>query len=241
MFTPLVAIFRHFKANPLIANSRGETRSIYPTVACWTCILSSLGLTIIAFLSAGLYYWNITAYLLLFPLIPPLFSDRMEPPKLTKLFAAGQAYGLLFAVLLVIHYSVFPLSALVSRDADPDSRMLWGWEQVAAAVIAQTDSLPTRPLIITTDYRSASALAYQLNQNHVLAISDRRDQFDIRMADGHYPSYGLKNKTVILLADDWHPFDPKFLAQFNDLSAPITIPIQRFGYWIKNYYLIRER
>jgi 4-amino-4-deoxy-L-arabinose transferase-like glycosyltransferase len=228
----------YFKANPLTANSREETRSIYPTVACWTCILSSLGLTIIAFLSAGLYYWNITAYLLLFPLIPPLFSDRIKPSKLTKLFAAGQAYGLLFAVLLVIHYSVFPLSALVSRDADPDSRMLWGWEQVAAAVTAQAATLPDLPLIITTDYRSASALAYQLNQNHVLAVSDRRDQFDIWVADGYYPSYGLANQTAILLADDWHPFDPKFLAQFNHRSAPTIIPIQRFGHWIKNYSLI---
>jgi 4-amino-4-deoxy-L-arabinose transferase-like glycosyltransferase len=212
---------------------QAEVSSVYLTVAVWTCLLSTLCLTVIAFLSAGLYYWNITAYLLLFPLIPPLFWQRTGAP--TRRFRVGQGYGLLFAVLLVVHYSVFPLSALVSPDADPDSRMLWGWEQVAAAITHQAKDLGDRPRMITTDYRSASALAYQLNQKNVEVISDRIDQFDFWQSEAQVAR--LSTRPAILLADDWHPFDAKFRSRFDHISAVTTVPITRWGHWIKNYYL----
>ncbi len=244
--------------NP-VENRGGKTRSantsVYATVAIWTCLISSLCLTIVAFLSAGLYYWNITAYLLLFPLIPSLFFQPASSQAVssqvassqpvpfssvtpTVLFRVGQGYGLLFAGLLVIHYSVFPLSALVSADADPDSRMLWGWDQVAAAVMVQAQELGDRPRIITTDYRSASALAYQLYQtpleDTVSVISDRIDQFDFWAKQ---KTTGQPGQPAILLADDWHPFGAKFLSQFHQVSAVKTLSIRRWGHWIKNYYL----
>lgn len=263
--------FSSHMENPVhpVETREGKTQSaktsVYATVAIWTCLISSLCLTIVAFLSAGLYYWNITAYLLLFPLIPSLFfqpassqaassqaifsqtlssqagSSRPVPFSSvtpTLLFRVGQGYGLLFAGLLVIHYSVFPLSALVSTDADPDSRMLWGWDQVAAAVRLQAQELGDRPRIVTTDYRSASALAYQLYQTPlagtVSVISDRVDQFDVWAKQQTTEQPG---QLTLLLADDWHPFDAKFLSQFHQVSAVTALPIRRWGHWIKNYYL----
>ncbi len=49
------------------------SRSTYFSVAFWVFIISTVTLTVISLLSAALYYWNITAYLLLFPLIPTFF------------------------------------------------------------------------------------------------------------------------------------------------------------------------
>ncbi|WP_432808702.1 ArnT family glycosyltransferase [Pantanalinema sp. GBBB05] len=210
------------------------SHSIYPTIAVWTLIIPTVTLTFISLLSAALYYWNITAYLLLFPLIPALFlspSPSSSPP-FPKFLIAGQLYGLLFATLLVIHYGLLPISALVSSTEDPDSRMLYGWDTVAAEVSKQATELGNPPLLVTTDYRSASALAYALNNPTVMAISDRVDQFDFWLQPNQYT-----HKNALILSDDWHPIQSDLLARFERIAEPKTISVRRFGIWIKHYYL----
>jgi 4-amino-4-deoxy-L-arabinose transferase-like glycosyltransferase len=191
-----------------------QLQSVYFSVAVWVFAVSSGVLTILSFISAALYYWNITAYLLLIPLLPRVLST----------FRA-QIYGLVIATLVVIHYTVLPLSALVSQDGDMDSGMLYGWSDVSRAV-------QNSELIITTDYRSASALAYELNNKNVLAISDRKDQFDF-----WYDEQKLRGRDAVILSDRWFPVPKKLLAKFERVSEPTTIPVVRFGVWIKNYYL----
>jgi hypothetical protein len=227
--------------------------TLYPSVAAWVFLSSTLPLTLLSLLSAALYYWNITAYLLLFPLLPAAFlgkevEDRRiqnpkskvqnpapEPSTPNPLYSGTQVYGLLFAALLVVHYGLLPLSALVSRESDPDSRMLFGWAQVAAGVRTQAEELGSKPLLITTDYRSASALAYQLHDRNVIAIADRVDQFDFWYRD----TRSFIGKDAVILADDWHPLQPQLLERFQDKSSPVTLSVSRFGVWIKNYYLVR--
>lgn len=244
-----------------------QPHSAYRTVALWTFSVSTVLLIAIAFVSTALYYWNITAYLLIFPLMPTVFlktegrgqkaegragnsslvighsslakdrgqrtKDKRESKIFHKaIFFGGQLYGLLFALLLVVHYSLFPLSALGSPDDDPDSRMLFGWNEVDKAVITEAAKLSTSTFFVTTDYRSASALAYQLHQPDVIAISDRIDQFDF-----WFDASSLKGHSAVILSDDWHPVEPKLAAQFEHLSDPVTVPVTRFGHWIKNYYV----
>jgi len=208
-----------------------RTDSVYPIVAFWVFAVSTVILTVISLISAALYYWNITAYLLLFPLLPSVF---IQPSIMkSKAFLGFQIYGLFFATLLVIHYCFLPLSALISKDADPDSRMLYGWQEVAAVVKQQAADLEPSPLLITTDYRSASALAYQLNDKTVRAISDRVDQFDF-----WYPSdRPFQGKNAVILSDDWFPVQLSLVAKFDRVSQPVTVPVIRFGVWIKNYYI----
>jgi 4-amino-4-deoxy-L-arabinose transferase-like glycosyltransferase len=213
--------------------------SVYPQLAFWVFILSTLALTVISLLSAALYYWNITAYLLLFPLAAAVFFPAPSPspsPPLSRrpLFIGGQLYGLLFALVLVIHYSFLPLSALGSPTEDPDSRMLFGWEQVQVAIDREKGKL-TQPFLVTSDYRSASALAYQLDNPDVMAVSDRIDQFDF-WYDSDRP---FKGRDAVIVIDDWHPILPEFLAQFERTTTPTTVPVTRFGVWIKNYYVLR--
>lgn len=218
--------------------------STYRLVAFWVFVSSTLTLTVISLLSAALYYWNITAYLLLLPLLAGIFLPPIAPQSATEpdhpepllryqqLFVVGQLYGLVFAILLVVHYCLVPLSALVTLEEDPDSRMLFGWSEVANEVRQQAQRIGGEPLLLTTDYRSASALAYELNQPNVVAISDRIDQFDF-----WFDPSAAQGKNAILLSDDWHPVQPELLRQFERTAQPVPYPIRRFGVWIKQYYI----
>lgn len=203
--------------------------SVYATVAFWIFAVSTGILTTIALVSTALYYWNITAYLLLFPLLPAIFQNGDRPDSSPKPWTPALGYGMLFAVLLVVHYSVLPLSALVSRDADPDSRMLFGWEAVAATV-RQQQELGSHPALMTTDYRSASALAYQLGDRDVTAISPRIDQFDFWKNPNLTPG-----NTAVIVSDEWHPLSDEIRQRFRRLSETTIVPIQKWGIWIKNY------
>ncbi len=222
---------KHSPFTPTFAHS-------YTRIAFWVFTASTLSLIAVSLVSTALYYWNILAYLLLFPLLPPYFlqpqSSQHQSPLFTHqtLFRLNQGYGLLFASLLIIHYSIMPLSALFSPEGDPDSRMLFGWETVAQAVNTQLNQHPGDLLLITTDYRSASALAYQLQRPDVLAISERRDQFDVWIQNRR-----LISQDALILSDDWHPLSPSLTHHFEQVSPAISIPIQRFGIEIKTYFL----
>lgn len=216
---------------------RNETT--YRAIALWIFLVSTVALIIISLLSAALYYWNITAYLLLFPLLPAVWNQKLLDQNARQKFVLGdrtflatQFYGFLFASLLIVHYCIIPISAFASQTEDPDSRMLFGWDRVATVVKQQAIDLD-QPLFITTDYRSASALAYQLNARTVIAISDRVDQFDFWDF-----TQQLQGKQAVILSDDWHPLLPELRTQLTNISAPIVVPVDRFGVWIKNYYVM---
>lgn len=198
-----------------------------------TGILSLVGL-----FSTALYYWNILAYLLLLPLLPLWFlSDGAAPLRHRSWLNGIQILGTVVAWLLVINYCLLPITALVGPDGDPDGRMSFGWQQVVAVVQAT----PQHELLLTTDYRSASALAYALNNKDVLAISHRLDQFDVWAK-----SRLLQGRSALVLADDWHPFtvNETLNGALNGAlrlepgwEQVATISVQRFGVKIKDYYL----
>jgi len=242
--SPNEEIFTTINENPYLPVPKSpplpvSSTSVYQTVALWLFAISTITLTAISLVYTALYYWNILAYLLVFPLLPTLFIKNQQgtgnafPLRRKSLLLTGQIYGLLFAALLVVNYSILPLASLESKDADPESRMLFGWKDVAAAVSQEAAQLGNEPLLVTTDYRSASALAYQLQNPHVIAIADRIDQFDFWYNEGDFSS-----KDALILADDWHPITPELLSRFQQTSAPITVPVTRFGVWIKDYYVV---
>ncbi|MEB3290064.1 MAG: glycosyltransferase family 39 protein, partial [Leptolyngbya sp.] len=183
--------------------------SLYPVVAGWIFVLSTGTFVALSLVSVALYYWNILAYPLLFPLLADQVYRQNDalPLRYPRQMMAAQGLGLFAVVVLTLHYTVLPLTALFG-PADPDSAALFGWDQVAAAVTAQAETLD-HPLLLTTDYRSAGALAYQLHNPDVLAISGRIDQTDF-----WYDVESLDGRDAVLLGEDWHPICPAHLAMF---------------------------
>jgi hypothetical protein len=215
--------------------------SCYPALALWVFGLSTAAFTALSAVSTALFYWNILAY----PLLLPLLSDRFYRPSPYPLapspphplirqrqLAIAQGLGLFAAAALVAYYTVMPLGAFFGA-VDPDGAALFGWPQVAAAVQAQAANLED-PLLLTTDYRSASALAYSLNNADVLAISGRLDQFDF-----WYDAPALERRDALLLGETWHPICPTHRAMFDRVEAAGTVEVRRFGRVLQTYELVR--
>jgi 4-amino-4-deoxy-L-arabinose transferase-like glycosyltransferase len=212
------------------------TDSIYRSLAFWTFAIGTGLLTCVSFFSTALYYWNIMAYLLLFPLLPSfLFNGSNSINGNAKRFFFGsQIYGLLFAVLFVINYSLIPIAAIFSPDIDLESRIEFGWDRVDVAI--QSTSIQkgsSNPFLVTPDYRSASLLAYQLIDRQVTAISKRVSQFTL----WNLKSSDKVGKDAIVISDDWYPLTENLKSKFDRLSEPQTVPVSLFGIWIKNYYI----
>lgn len=220
------------------SRGRGATAGIaevYPAVALWVFAVSTGAFTALSLVSVAYYYWNILAYPLLLPLLAELFlpaADRAQPVRRRPLLAA-QLIGLTAAATLIFHYTVVPLTALIPGAVDPDSAALFGWAEIAAEVEAQASTLEN-PLLLTTDYRSAGALGYQLNDPNVIAISGRLDQFDF-----WYDAAAMQGRDAVLLGESWHPICPAHLAMFERTAPPQEIAIARFGVVLQTYTLVR--
>lgn len=220
--------------------SAASPTTLYPTLALWLFTVSTLSFTLLSAVSVALYYWNILAYPLLFPLMAGVFlhDPRSGTTTPTKRFGfgtlrTGLALGWVAAAALVFHYTVIPIPPLVGGTADNDSAALYGWQDIAAAVQQQAEGLET-PLLLTTDYRSASALAYALNRPDVWAISGRLDQFDF-----WYDAATMTGRDAVLLGETWHPICPAHLAMFERTDPPITVEVKRFGKPLQTYSIRR--
>jgi hypothetical protein len=205
--------------------------SCYSALAWWMFGLSTAAFTLLSLVSVAVYYWNILAYPLLFPLLSEVFYRPDGGLTRRRLLAIAQGLGLFVATALVFHYTVIPITAL-GGEADPDSAALYGWDHIATAVTTQAAGLD-QPLLLTTDYRSASALAYALNDPQVLAISGRIDQFDF-----WYDSATLEGRDAILLGESWHPICPAHLAMFERVDSPQPVTVQRWGRVLQTYELV---
>jgi len=216
--------------------------STYPTLALWLFTLSTATFTLLSLTSVAIYYWNILAYPLLFPLMTQGFyrsgrshteTEGHRPPVRRRQLAVAQGLGLFVAAALVFHYTVVPFTAFLGGQVDPDSAALYGWNKVAEVVTANAAALEN-PLLLTTDYRSASALAYALNDRNVMAISGRIDQFDF-----WYRSDAMEGRSAILLGESWHPICPTHLAMFDRTDPPVEITISHFGTALQTYQVVK--
>ena len=208
----------------------------YQRVALTLLATSSLLLAVLSLRAPVLYYWNILAYPLLFPLMAGHFlsAQRLAEVRDRRLLNTTVGLGLLVAALLVFHFTFMPISALIADTGDDDTRMIYGWQATAEWLQREAATVSAQPLLLTTDYRSAAALAYMLNDPTVLSISGRIDQFDFWYDPAH-----LDGRDGVLLGDTWHPICPAHLRMFARTDSPTEFAVQQFGKFIKHYTIVR--
>ncbi|HEX9291419.1 MAG TPA: glycosyltransferase family 39 protein [Anaeromyxobacteraceae bacterium] len=200
--------------------------SVHRRLALVTFALPTLFFLALSTFSLVLYYWLIVGYLLLLPLAAGL----VDRPRLLR---AHLVYGLVASALMTFHAAVLPVSALSPRIQDDDSKMMWGWDAVAAAVRRERATAPAG-FLAASDYRSAAALAFALDDPDVKALSQRHSQFDFWLdAPAH------AGQSALVLTDAWHPMTPWLRGRFRAVQRVAIVPITRLGFHVKDYELWR--
>lgn len=200
----------------------------YVPIATAVLAVSTTFFVAMSMMTNVLAYWNIVAYLMLFPLAVGAWHRR-------RFLLAEQIYGVVFASLFAIHSAILPLSTLVNDQGDKDTRMIPGWPHVAARVRHHLDlNSEGFDFIATSDYRSASALAFAMDDPCVTAISNRTDQFDVWQQTRDHAG-----EDAMLVTGDWYPMHPGLENQFDTVEHLESVPVIRFGIQIKSYDLYR--
>ncbi len=176
----------------------------------------------ISTVTTALYYWDVVGVLLLLPAAAAAGRSRW--------LAAHAAFGVFAAALMTAHATLLPLTVLVPGVQDDDSRMTWGFGEVAAAVRAAQAERPGA-LVGASDYRSASSLAFALDRDDLLAVAQRRSQFD------EWMDPALAGRDVVLVVEDRQPMTAWLAGHFAEVRPLRQVEASRFGWPVKRYQL----
>lgn len=202
-----------------------KTEPIYYKLATALFLITTLFFLVISIFSNTLYYWPLPGYLFILPLVAAQF--RTSP-----LIKASVLYSLLVTVLMVVHLAIIPFSAFSEKNRDHDAELQYGWKQIGR-IIRQNPHYNSHP-ILTTQYRTAAMLSYELNRTDVFSVNRQKDQYSYWRE-----AYPFNGDTVMILADDRETLSPEMEQQINNIIPVDTIRITRFGQFIKTYYLYR--
>jgi 4-amino-4-deoxy-L-arabinose transferase-like glycosyltransferase len=220
----MVAAFRRPPPRAPGPAGGGEWASVYRRIALAVFASSTATFLAMSLFSWTLYYWNIVAYVLLVPPAAVVLASR------ARLLRGHLAYGLVVAVVGVAHAAVVPLTAPFPSIQDDDSKEPFGWGPIAAVVSAELARGPGR-FPATTDYRSASHLAWALGTADVAVVSPHRSQFD------YWLDPARAGGTAILITDHREPMTPWVASRFDRVTHLATLPVDRLGIRIKTYDL----
>lgn len=138
-------------------------------LAMWLLGTSSLAMVGLAFFVTVFFYWNIVGLLLVMPLVVLVLRRAW-------LVWSHVAYGLVFALALLVNQTIVPLPSLMGQFHWVSSS-IYGWDEVAARVEALRTEHPDA-FVATTVYGTAAQLGFALRDPDVVALSPRHDQFD---------------------------------------------------------------
>lgn len=235
-FFTWMAVRRFFPGGTLSLRERLRpgTQNIYVVIAFWIFSTSTLLFLVRSLFDFTLLYWNIPAYLLLIPLAATVLLDSQGRLRRRKLFIGQQVYGVLLAALVAFNYAILPLDTW-SREGigERGTRHWYGWKDTARAANALLPTLGDKPLLLTTDHHLAGVMSFTMNRLDIVAISPRRDQYDIWFSDR---DFGGRNALIIF--DEWIPPSSELLSMFEHVGEVQTVDVRKFGYPVKKMFLL---
>jgi 4-amino-4-deoxy-L-arabinose transferase-like glycosyltransferase len=155
LLVPIVSIIRRPFGTAFADRAR--------TLALSVGAISTLAMGFLSFFVPIFFYWNITAIILLMPLLAGRIRWRW-------VLYAHLIYGLVLAVTFASHATLLPAG-------DWTIASTYGWPETAARVEALEKVEPIR-FIATTRYTTAAQLGFAMHDPDVTAIADRHDQYD---------------------------------------------------------------
>jgi 4-amino-4-deoxy-L-arabinose transferase-like glycosyltransferase len=192
-------------------------------------VLSTLVIVAVSALTLTLFHWNLVAYVAMLPFL----AQHLRPRWLLWLQAV---YGAVLLVALLANYTIAPMASVVPLEdirAFRDESTAWhyGWNDVAAAVEAAKVAHRTK-FVATSDYTTASLLAFALGDKDVVSLSSRTDNYDY-----WFDAQAHAGESAILVGDRFRPVREGVREQFTSLTELQAVRAQR-GEMVVNVYRI---
>ncbi|MFV0248960.1 MAG: ArnT family glycosyltransferase [Tenacibaculum sp.] len=215
-------IFCVFKKTNALKSKTNAYTEVYLKFSKHIFFISTASFLFLSLFSNVLYYWNIIGLLFITPLA---LYFIIKNNKINYLLV----YSSVLITGMLIHFGIIPLT-LIFGGNDKDGVYHYGWETVKKHVLKYRQ-IENKP-IVTSSYRSASLLAFALNEPEIFAYSPRFDQFDYWAKN-----YKYKSKDALILTDDRSPINKELILLFKDIKILDTIVITKYNYTVKTYYL----
>lgn len=166
-------------------------------------VISSIAIFGVALTTLTLFHWNLVAYAAMLPFLAIYMRPRF-------LIGLQTLYGVLFAVLAFINYSVVPLTD--PRWRDEATAWSYGWDDVAlAAAEAAADN--HAGFIAATDYTNASLLGFAMHNRDVTSLSPNAEAYDF-----WFDAPAHAGQDAILYADNWRPLREEITRRFSSVT-----------------------
>jgi 4-amino-4-deoxy-L-arabinose transferase-like glycosyltransferase len=176
--------------------------------------VSSLAMLTLSLFAEVYFYWNIVAFLLLMPLVVGWMQRRW-------MFAAQLTYGLVFAALSVVNFTLIPVFNLAGIN-DWTTESIYGWPAVAAR-IEVLEREHQVGFVAASRYTTAAQLGFALHDAGVTALADRHDQYDFWFD----PKTHLGENALVV--SDPQIKTGQIEPYFETLKLIETVPFERFG------------
>ena len=192
------------------------------TLAIWAFWLSTLTCLYISNFSWVIWYWNIVAFVLVFP-----FVGRTLRGWLLWLHAG---WGIVINTTLTVTFVVVPVLALLGRPPAMESERSYGLDGLVAAVTEARAKYDT-DFIASNHYITASQVAWLLDDPDIVELGPRRTAFD----DWFDPATRAGDDAIVIVepSADTEAWKAAF-ARVTDLGE---VRAERFGHLVNTYRL----
>ncbi len=218
-FSPyfLVGLFR-------LLTGKGPVQTPFGDIGKYVFLLSTITFLLLCLKNWVLPYWNIPAYVFALPVISLFMKNRWH-------VIAHAVYGTVVGAALVFAIYTFPIYPAFgwhSRDAD----IMFGWPTIAG-ILAKEEAEFKPDMIMTTDYRTASMLAFAAKRLDIEKIGLRSDQYDLWFHPAAH-----KGQNALVLVDDFLPETELVTKVFRKVTHVRDIEITKFGNLVHTYRLV---
>jgi 4-amino-4-deoxy-L-arabinose transferase-like glycosyltransferase len=217
---------------PLLRTAFGKAETPFEdrarTLVLPIFVISTLTMTAVGVFLEAYFYWNIVAFAGLIPLFTRYVSN---------VWARGihLLYGLVFAIAIVVNFTVAPMQLLVTGRQDPASGMNFGWPEITQHLIAAQQEHPA-DLIGAPRYPVAAQVGFALHRLDAISFNRELSQYLYWKAGENLEG---RSGLVLIGEPDIKRYMPALKERFASLEEVDRFTIRNFGYEIYTWRIYR--
>ena len=217
---PLVRVIFGKAATPFEDRARTLVLSIFA--------VSTVTMTVVAVFLEAYFYWNIVAFAGLIPLLTRYMGN-------VWVRSLHLLYGVVFAVAIVVNFTVAPVQVLATGKIDPASGMNFGWTEITQHLEAALQEHPS-DLVGAPRYPVAAQVGFALQRLDAISFNREGSQFAL-WKEG----MALEGKSALVLIGepDLKRYMPALKERFASLEEVDRFTIRAAGHDVYTWRIYR--